>query len=223
MKPCQTELGAFIRARRMELGLSQESLAKVAGLQASLIGRFETGWSKRLSSIPLEKLALALQCESRELSALNPPYKQATTEFARFVQARAKELGLSLREIATRLGRNAPFKTRDLTVIGDYRTLNHWARALKCNPSNLEQFLLDRGFKTVPSTPLGRFVRIRRRELGLNLSDLAKALGVSRQAVSYIEMGETSLATKPESTARLAHVLQVTIEELTQLQMSKNN
>ena len=221
MKPCQTKLGAFIRARRMELGLSQEKLAALSGLQASLIGRFETGWSKRLSPRPLEKLAQALKCESKQLSALNPPKKHADSEFGKFVQARATALGLSMRDIATRLGRSSQLKMSGLIAIGDYRTLNHWARALKCDPIDLERFLLDKGFKANPATPLGQFVRERRRKLGLNLSDLARALGVSRQAVSYIEVGQTTLSTKPKSTAKLAHVLQVTIEELALLQPSK--
>ncbi|MFF3222877.1 helix-turn-helix domain-containing protein [Nocardia suismassiliense] len=53
------ELGATVRARREELGLTQAELAKVAGLKQPAIARFEAGGTMPIIPM-LERLAEAL-------------------------------------------------------------------------------------------------------------------------------------------------------------------
>ncbi len=60
------ELGARMRARRNELGLSQEGLAAVAGLHWTFVGQVERG-RRNISLHNLLKLAQALQIDPGEL------------------------------------------------------------------------------------------------------------------------------------------------------------
>jgi transcriptional regulator with XRE-family HTH domain len=60
-------LGQRIRARRRELGLSQEGLAHNAGLDRSYVGRIERG-EHNLTFVSLVKVARALQCDVAALT-----------------------------------------------------------------------------------------------------------------------------------------------------------
>lgn len=65
-------LGQRIRERRHRLGLSQEELAHVAGLDRSYVGRIERG-EDNLTFASLVKLCLAMQCDIAALTAGLPP------------------------------------------------------------------------------------------------------------------------------------------------------
>jgi len=65
-------LGQRIRARRRELGLSQEGLAHEAGLDRSYVGRIERG-EHNLTFIALVRLARALGCDVAALTVGLPP------------------------------------------------------------------------------------------------------------------------------------------------------
>lgn len=65
--------GQRIRARRAELGLSQEALADLAGLHWTFVGQVERG-RRNLSLHNLLKLASALQIDPGKLiEGLAPP------------------------------------------------------------------------------------------------------------------------------------------------------
>jgi transcriptional regulator with XRE-family HTH domain len=65
--------GERVRARRNELGLSQESLADVAGLHWTFVGQVERG-RRNLSLHNLLKLAEALEIDPGKLvEGLAPP------------------------------------------------------------------------------------------------------------------------------------------------------
>ena len=64
-------LGQRIRARRRELGMSQEGLAHVAGLDRSYVGRIERG-EHNLTFTALVRLARAMRCDVAELTAGMP-------------------------------------------------------------------------------------------------------------------------------------------------------
>lgn len=68
-----TELGARVRARRNELGLSQEGLADVAELHWTFVGQVERG-RRNISLHNLLKLSAALELDAGELvRGLKPP------------------------------------------------------------------------------------------------------------------------------------------------------
>lgn len=60
---------------------------------------------------------------------------------------------------------------------------------------------------------VGNYVRERRRELGLTLGEVATLTGVSHQAISQIELGQTR-ELKGSTAVRLARALEVPLEEL---------
>jgi transcriptional regulator with XRE-family HTH domain len=62
----QREFGDRIRARRAELGLSQEALAHRAGLQRAYIGQLETGM-RSVGLDNLGRLAKALEMDLGDL------------------------------------------------------------------------------------------------------------------------------------------------------------
>jgi transcriptional regulator with XRE-family HTH domain len=65
-------LGQRIRARRRELGLSQEGLAHVAGLDRSYVGRIERG-EHNLTFTALVRLCRAMECDVAALTTGLPP------------------------------------------------------------------------------------------------------------------------------------------------------
>lgn len=65
-EPSLVALGAGIRRRRKELGLSQEALALATDLDRSYVGGVERG-EHNLSFISISRLSLALQTKVSEL------------------------------------------------------------------------------------------------------------------------------------------------------------
>lgn len=62
MDPYLDILGKRIRARRREIGLSQEAMANEAGLDRSYVGRIERG-EHNPTILAVIKLCRALQCD----------------------------------------------------------------------------------------------------------------------------------------------------------------
>lgn len=65
-------LAQRIRARRRELGMSQEGLAHAAELDRSYVGRIERG-EHNLTFVALVRLCRAMQCDVAALTAGLPP------------------------------------------------------------------------------------------------------------------------------------------------------
>lgn len=60
------EVGRSIRARRLELNISQESLAHLANIDRSHMGKIERG-ERNVTLLNLLKIAHALSCRPSEL------------------------------------------------------------------------------------------------------------------------------------------------------------
>ncbi|MEM7690120.1 MAG: helix-turn-helix transcriptional regulator [Pseudomonadota bacterium] len=60
-------LGQRIRAKRKELGMSQEGLANEAGLDRSYVGRIERG-EHNLTFVSLVRLCRAMECDVAALT-----------------------------------------------------------------------------------------------------------------------------------------------------------
>jgi len=65
-------LGKRIRARRRDMGMSQEGLAHEAGLDRSYVGRVERG-EHNLTFVSLVRLARAMGCDVATLTINLPP------------------------------------------------------------------------------------------------------------------------------------------------------
>ena len=78
MRPCRTELGAFIRFHRLKVGMSQATLAQKVGRHRDQIRRLEIEVRKRPFAIQLEKdLAETLLFNIEELCKLAPTRKRS--------------------------------------------------------------------------------------------------------------------------------------------------
>ena len=66
MDDARKQLGSTVRACRIELGLSQESLADACGLHRTYIGSIERG-ERNVSLDNIVKIARALKSEPSEL------------------------------------------------------------------------------------------------------------------------------------------------------------
>lgn len=64
--PAQTELGARVRARRTDLGLSQMALADRVGLHFTFVSEVERG-ERNLSLVSLLRLAKGLEIDPGDL------------------------------------------------------------------------------------------------------------------------------------------------------------
>jgi len=59
-------VGAAVRARRKELGISQEVLAAISGVERSNMGKIERG-ENNLSVLNLVRIADALECKAADI------------------------------------------------------------------------------------------------------------------------------------------------------------
>lgn len=67
MDPYLDILGKRIRAKRRELGMSQEGLAHEAGLDRSFVGRIERG-EHNLTFVSLVRICRAMRCDVAALT-----------------------------------------------------------------------------------------------------------------------------------------------------------
>lgn len=74
MDPYLDILGQRIRAKRKELGMSQEGLANEAGLDRSYVGRIERG-EHNLTFVSLVRLCRAMGCDVASLTYGLPTQK----------------------------------------------------------------------------------------------------------------------------------------------------
>lgn len=76
MDPYLDILGKRIRAKRRELGMSQEELALEAGLDRSYVGRVERG-ENNLTFVSLVRICRALGCDVAALTIGLPNYPKS--------------------------------------------------------------------------------------------------------------------------------------------------
>lgn len=217
MVPSRTELGSFIRARRLELDLRQVPLAKQAKVAPSLITMIEVGVRRYLKDQQLERLAKTLQCDVEELRKRMPVKRiaQPKTELGKLIRSRREELGLSLPAFAKKMGMT-PQQAKHLEVKKNpgicYGLSKPLASALELDPSVIAQFAGN--IRKQTNSKLGQLIRARRKELGMSLNVLAEKLNVSRQFVNQIEFGQNCLSESDERIEQLAQVLEVDVNEL---------
>ena len=215
-----SELGKFIRVRRIKLGLTQVGAAKPGGISQGEWSGMETGKRRRLSAKYIAVFSEVLQCEPSQLEALNPEKKQAElkTELGKFIRARREELGLTKTDLARELKVNSSYvnqlELHERYII--YQTARRLVIVLRLEPQALLKFITNQNAKAAGSG-LGKLIRTRRRELLLSQSDLAKELGVSKAYVSLIELGALHLNQSDYLLERLAEILKLDVVMLKSL------
>lgn len=219
MTPSKTELGKFIRDRRMELDLRQIPVSQAAGLSESnnLLSMIEVGVRKYLNPKQVEGLAKVLQIDPEELRKRMPEKHVAkpTTEFGKLIQSRREELGMTLEGLAKKL-RITPRKAKHLEIRKSpslrYPLVEPLAEALKLDVSAFAKFVGREG--KVTGGELGQLIRQRRKELAMSLTVLAKKLKVTQQFIDQIESGQCRLSNSYEMIEQLAEVLKLDVTQL---------
>jgi len=224
MTQSKTALGIFIRESRLARKLSQAALSKRTGIDQSTISRLEIGTAKYLACWQANLLAEALECEECVLRGLslekNPIVPR--TALGKKIERRRRALGLGIEQLAQRLkmdpacvrrfiGRSKP--TISLKMTGPLAT------ALELEPKEFLRFVYSGQRR--PATPLGKIIRARRLELGLNIAALASRLKVSRQYAHLLELHGCSLSQSDELLKRLASVLRIEPSSLKSFQQRR--
>jgi transcriptional regulator with XRE-family HTH domain len=79
ISPVTVSFGARVRARRLELGLSQERLADACGLHWSFVGQVERG-QRNITLHNILRLAEGLQLDAGDLlRGLRAPHRQPSS------------------------------------------------------------------------------------------------------------------------------------------------
>jgi len=224
MTPCKTELGSFIRARRLELDLRQVPLAKKCGFTQTVVSQLEIGERKYLNERQLNKLAKVLRVDPEELRKRMPvkPGSQPRTELGRLIRSRREELGFSLSALAKKLKmttRQAKRLEVNRRTSIRYELIQPLAKALDLEISSLTRF--TRTVLKPCKRELGRLVRTRRLELGMSANELAEKLDVSKSLVSLIELGQLGLSKDDGRIAQLAQALELDIDKLEALRPAR--
>jgi transcriptional regulator with XRE-family HTH domain len=216
MKPCQTELGRFVRERRLALSMGQIALGEMTGLK-NQISIIEIGKRQYLNDDQLCRLAQALQCDEEELRLRMPvkPVAKPKTERGHFIRARREELGLSIQAFAQKMGitiNQAKRLENERRECLQYAMAFKLAQVLELDLSALARFMGPR--QKDATSPFGQLVRARRRELCMSPTALAKKLGISRQHVDNIEYGRSNLSRSDDPIQRLAKALELDVSVL---------
>lgn len=217
MAPSKTELGSFIRVRRLELDIRQNTLAEQTGLSRNLVSMLEVGTRRYLNDQQLQRLAGALQYNPEELRKRMPVkyIAQPTTELGKFVYSRRKELGLTLTDLAKKM-EITPEQAKRLEI-RDNPSIRYGLVKPLANALDLDLFVLARfmGITRIQTkSKLGQLVRTRRKELGMSSRQLAEILRVSYQYVNQIELGKCRLSENDDMIKQLAEVLELDVNKL---------
>lgn len=212
MTPAVTELGTYVRKRRLHLKLSQAELARRTGVTTPYISGIERGRTDRPSMQVLVLLASALQCDVAELKRRRSLRKStvARTDLAQLISARRTQLHLDRDDLAAALGCSPSlvrsWENGNSKRIG-YRWLSALERALVLDKADLMPFVGQA--RRTPSTVGARLIRERRIEMGLSMADLAILLGVTRQYISLMEQGKSKLKPGSRVVTKLVQVLRL--------------
>lgn len=222
MTPSKTELGNFMRTRRLEIGLRQVEVAKLSGICQDGYSKLEIGKRRSLSPKNLKKLAEALQCEPLQIQSLIPKKPEPKTELGRLIRARRERLKLTQMAFSEKTGIGisviGPLE-RDKTRGLSHHQIKLLAKALDLEPSALMNYVYvgKAGRKTkATGSKLGQLIRTRRNELELSQSQLAQKLQISRQFMSQIELGLCPLNKNGSSVMveQLAQALKLDLAKL---------
>jgi|GEM_PF-4434732 len=200
-----TEIGKFIMNRREELGLNLMTFAKRLGVSKERARCMELSTSK-LSYKTLSALNKALELEGHSL-IMSEEIKRS--KLGQIIMNRRLELGITIRELASRMG--ITYQAVSLVETGktkllDDNALNKFSQALNINVEVLKLARSRRNInrryvrkinlaETRPAS-LGKFITKKRLDMGLAQGHLAKLAKVSQGTIVRIERDSSCLKIK---------------------------
>lgn len=206
-------LGQFVATRRHEMNLSQTKVANMLGRSRGWVCNLERGVAKNFELGLVPKLANVLRCkvgDIRKQLQLAPSNK-----LGQMVRLYRTQHGLTVAEFATMLGIKAEtvygWEAGRHTVV-TYAVARKLVALLKVKTSKFSSCL---GINCRPTLEKFGVVIRRYRQLSmLSQPELGGRLGVSKQYVSQIELGQATLAMSDEFVQKLVNVLSVPPELL---------
>ena len=216
----KTKLALFIRQRRKELGLTQMELALRLNMSQNNISRIESGENPYPRKIKIKQIAHALDCKVEELLHMIPQNSshKPKTRLGRLIQARREELDMTQSGLATRLNKSTSYVRWVERGKKSYITpdlIDSWAEALELSTSPFKPFVRKPVSRYKPSkSALGAYIRSKREEREMTQEQLGKKIGVTRAAISLIELGETiNFSQNRTAIFRLMNALKLNEEE----------
>jgi transcriptional regulator with XRE-family HTH domain len=208
--PCRTKLGRFVRNRRFEtLGYSQVQLAALAGISSTGISYIESRGKHPTDAI-VRRLAAALQCSPRKLWSMTSPRSPMETkhELGRLLWRHCVRRGWTVGDVADRLEMSVRRARAFLVHRGprtSVKTAHRLSAALAIKPEVLLPFT---GVgRLAAQSPFGALIDEARKVRGLETTELARRLGVTKQYIHQLILGRLSLAESNRLLRRLARIL----------------
>ncbi len=226
MEPTKTELGAFVRERRLELDLSQDEVGAVIprGHGSNVVSMIELGTRKYLADDQLIALANMLRVDVEALRSRMgmKRVRVPTTKLGKLIWKRREKLGLSIEAFA-KLMEVSPEQARELELRKSptipCTRVPALAKALQLKPEKLLPFAVAHERETM--NVLGTLVRKTRKVQGMSQVALAAQLGVCRQIVYIIESGKYSFERGSVTLERIAEVLGLHVASLYAVQPNR--
>jgi transcriptional regulator with XRE-family HTH domain len=220
MAPCRTKLGRFVRKRRIEaLGYTQVQLAALAGISQSELSNIEIGVGHPGDGL-VRRLAAVLQCSPRTLWSMTSPRRpiEPKHELGRLLWQHCIRRGWRLGEVADRLKMTVRQARGFLVRCGPrttVRTAHRLGAALAIKPEILLPFA---GIgRLAPRSPFGALIDKSRKVRGMETTDLARRLGVTKQYIHQLILGRLSLAESNRLLRQLARILGIPSAKLQSL------
>ena len=193
----ESELRAAARRR----GLTMKELAALMDVSAGYLSGLSTGrtqWTPKMR----EKVMAALG----EVPGQGTVYRQGgvVTGESSFIRERAREMGMTMRELADRVGVSYSYMTQaalgrqSMGVKVQKRVesaLNAPARIAPATCANRQETLVSGG---------STYIRERARALGMSLKELAERVGVSYGYMSMVSRGHRSMGAKVQARMEAA-------------------
>jgi len=215
----KSELGSFIRERRIELGYRQAELAKKLKILQSAVSSIELGGRSLVyyHGFNWRNMAEALQCNIKEIEKRLPKIEiqLPQTDLGWFIQNRRKELKMTIKEFARKMNiptYRANYLEKRKHETRKYETLRKIADALSVDVSELSNFTLK--CRRECTNDLGRMIREQRKNLCISGIEFAAKLGVKRQYVNQIEGGDIKMSKSEAMLKKIADVLKLDFDEL---------
>lgn len=187
--------GDKVKARRLELGWTQEELASRMGYKSkSTINKIELG----INTVPMQKVAKFAAALGTTLAYLMEPDKESSSDIYDRIRRRREQLGMSQEELAHKIGykdRTAVSKIESAQRQIKHSMIAKLADALGTTPSYLmgwdnanDDFALDDRLQ------MGKKIREGRMNLKFSQQQLAESVGYTdKSAISLIESGKIDI------------------------------
>ena len=202
---------SFIRERARVMGMSMRDLADRVGVSYSYLSQVSRGHSN-----------MGVKVQARVESALNAPAKVAPAQCANrqgdvvvgessFIRERAREMGMTMRDLADRAGVSYGYMTHVARGHGNMgvKVQTRIESALKAPARVAPAQCANRPASVVSGQ--SSYVRERARALGMTMRELAERVGVSASYMSEVSRGRRGMGVRVQALVEAALEAEATV------------